>query len=308
MLSEKTFRRLKELKAKRVMLQLPEGLKVSSHELVGSLQKEGFEVILSVEPCFGACDLNDREAKALSCDALLHVGHSDFGVKPVLPVVYDEWEHDFDPISLLKKNMRLISGFKKIGLASTVQYAGSLLKAKEFLRREGKDVFIGKSGRLKDGQVLGCDASSAKKIEAKVECFLFIGSGSFHPLGLLKEIRKPVFFLDIEGGRMRDISGEREKAEIKRRMRIEKARGLSRFAVFVSTKPGQVNVKKAIEIRRSLSRKGKDSFIISAGTLSPEKIMGMGIDILVNTACPRIYDDQELFGLVILNPDDVREL
>jgi 2-(3-amino-3-carboxypropyl)histidine synthase len=308
MLSEKTLRRLKELKAKRIMVQIPEGLKTRAAEMAGFLVKSGFEPITSVEPCFGACDLRDREAKALGCGALLHVGHSDFGVKAAIPVIYDEWASDLNLVNLVRKNIRRISGYERIGLLTTVQHTASLGSVRKFLESRGKMVFTGKSEKLKEGQILGCDASSVKSIESKVDCFIFIGSGRFHPLGLLQSVRKPVLFLDIESGKMSDISMEREKAEIRRQMRVEKARGLKRFAVFVSTKQGQMNIKKARKIRKLLLDKGREAFIISADTLTPDKIMGMGIEVLVNTACPRIYDDQEALGIVILNPDDVMEL
>ena len=83
---------------------------------------------------------------------------------------------------------------------------------------------------------------------------------------------------------------------------------MKNFGIFVSTKAGQLDIRKAVEIKKELESKGKHAFIITADTLTPEKIMGMGLEVLVNTACPRIYDDQLLFGLTILNPEDVSSL
>jgi len=162
--------------------------------------------------------------------------------------------------------------------------------------------------RLKPGQILGCDYSAAKGIESKVDCFLFIGSGRFHPLGLLEKTKKPVLFLDAESGEMNDLSVGRGKLEIKRRLRIEKAMGLNTFGIFVSTKPGQTGTAEAGEIKKVLRKKGKNVVTIAADMLSREKIMGMGLEVLVNTACPRINDDQEMLGLIVLNPGDVRDL
>ncbi|MCK4714410.1 MAG: diphthamide synthesis protein, partial [Candidatus Aenigmarchaeota archaeon] len=98
MLSENILKKLKSLKAKKVFVQIPEGLKTRALEISGFLDKEGFETVTCVEPCFGACDLRDSEAKRLGCDALLHIGHTDFGLKTALPVVYEEWQLDFDPV------------------------------------------------------------------------------------------------------------------------------------------------------------------------------------------------------------------
>ncbi len=309
MLDEKgVLSKLKKLHAKKVLVQVPEGLNPRAKGIAEMLEDNGIGCIVSVEPCFGACDLRDREAKQLGCDALLHIGHSDLGLHTVIPVVYEEYGLDFDPVTPLRKHMKKLRGFGSIGLVTTVQHTGSLAKARDFLAGAGHEVFIGKSRNLRPGQVLGCDFSSAKSIASKVDCFLFIGSGSFHYLGLAAMTEKPVFSLDIESGDMVRVPEGKGKLEIKRRMRIEKARGLKNFAIFVSNKPGQMNIGKANEAKKALLKLGKSACIISADRLTSEKIMGMGIDVLVNTACERIYDDQKALGVVILNPEDVKSL
>lgn len=309
MLDEKVMlKRLREKGAKTVLVQVPEGLKPRAAGISDSLMKNGIKSIISIEPCFGACDLRDKEARDLGCEAVLHIGHSDLGLKTAVPVIYDEYHVEFDPVISLRKNIRKLHGFKAIGLATTVQHVGSLGKARQFLEGEGHEVFIGRSKRLREGQILGCDFTSAEAIASKVDCYLFIGTGRFHPLGLVGRTDKPVFFLDIENGELKDLSPERERIEIRKRLRIEKARGLNRYAVYISTKQGQMNTKRAFQIRESLSNIGKDAFIITADGLTPDKIVGMGIEVLVNTACPRLYDDQKSFGVVILNPDDIDSL
>ncbi len=307
MLSVRSLRELKKTKAKRIMLQVPEGLKTRIHDIADILEKEGYEVFSSVEPCFGACDIRDREAKILGCDAILHIGHSDFGLKTVVPVIYDEWSSDFDPTDILVKNIGRIK-FNKIGLLSSVQFLGALKIAKRFLDEAGKKAFIGSAGRLSPGQVLGCDYSSAQKVANDVECFLFIGSGRFHSDGLLNTEGKTVFYIDAENNMFSRIEPETEKNEVKRLMRIESARGKKRFAVFISSKPGQANAALAVQSREHLKSAGKDVLIITADMLTPEKIIGMGIEVLVNTACPRMYDDQKLFGVTVLNAKDAEEI
>jgi len=83
---------------------------------------------------------------------------------------------------------------------------------------------------------------------------------------------------------------------------------MQRFGIYVSTKPGQNSMKMAEELKKALLKKGKDAFLISADMLTPEKILGMGIEVLVNTACPRIYEDQEMFRIPVLNPEDIGQL
>ncbi len=309
MLDEKgMLKKLNDAKAKTVLVQVPEGLKAGAAGITDTLLKNGIKSIIFVEPCYGSCDLRDKEAKDLGCDAVLHIGHSDLGLKTAVPVIYDEYHVEFDPVIPLKKSIRRLHGFSAIGLVTTVQHVGSLGKVKEYLESEGHRVFIGKSHNLREGQVLGCDFTSAESIASKVDCYLYYGSGMFHPLGLVEKTKQPVFFLDIENGELKDLSPEKDKMAIRRQMRIEKARGLNRYAIFISTKQGQMNTKRAFRIRESLANIGKDAFIIAADRLTPDMIIGMGFEVLVNTACPRIYDDQKSFGIVILNTDDIDSL
>ena len=59
----------------------------------------------------------------------------------------------------------------KLGLTTTIQHMHLLPSVKKKLKNS-----------IIAGQVLGCDVSNALKIAKKVEAFLFIGSGNFHPV------------------------------------------------------------------------------------------------------------------------------
>ena len=106
--------KLKRMGAKRILLQYPEGLKFKIQEIVKTLESKGFEVILSCEPCFGACDLRDTEAERLGCDTVLHIGHSSLGIKTEVPVVYWEYFFNVDPLPILEKEIKKLKKFKKI--------------------------------------------------------------------------------------------------------------------------------------------------------------------------------------------------
>jgi 2-(3-amino-3-carboxypropyl)histidine synthase len=304
----KVARRIRERKARRVFLQVPEGLKTRVLEIAGELEKKGLEVFISVDPCYGACDLRDREAEALGCDVILHMGHSDYGLKSRIPVIYEDFTMDFDPVPLLKNSLHELKPYKKISLVTTVQFLPGLDKAKKFLEAEGKKVFIGSPSKGKPGQVLGCDFSAARDLEGTVDCFVFMGSGTFHPLGLAMEVEKPVLFLDFEGSQLLSLGDEKRRLQNIRLLQIEKARSCRNFGILVSTKPGQLRIKAAEEARRRLSRLGKNAWILVADEITPSKILGLQIDCLVNTACPRIREDFRLFKKPILDPRDLEKL
>jgi len=302
------MKKIRKHRGKRIFLQVPEGLKIQVLKYARDLERKGLEVFISVDPCYGACDLRDHEAEVLGCDLILHIGHSDYGLKSRVPVVYEEFRMDYDPTPLLKNSLHDLEPYKKISLVTTVQFLSSLDHAKKFLQQRGKKVFIGSSRRGKPGQVLGCDFSAAKSLERVVDCFLFMGSGTFHPLGLAMEVKKPVLFLDFEGSQLLNLENEKRRIQNIRLMQIEKAKSCKNFGILVSTKPGQLRIKTAKEAKERLSRLGKNAWVLVADEVTPEKLIGMGIDCLVDTACPRLREDFRLFKKPILDPGDVEKL
>ncbi len=175
---------------------------------------------------------------------------------------------------------------------------------KEFLENEGKEVIVGNNTKTGyPGHVLGCDYSA---IDQEGDCFIYFGSGRFHPSGFLTE--KPFFVVDSEKKELVDISPEVKKNIIKKELSLEKARGLKHFIVYVSTKTGQMNIEKASEVKKKLEAKNKEALIVSADMLTPSKLLGIKYDVIINTACPRLRDDSSQFKKIILNSMDVDKL
>lgn len=287
-------------KPKRVLIQLPPGLMPHSQALSNLLHEDGVDAIICAEPCFGACDIRDAEAKRLGCDLLVHVGHRDFGLLTETPVLYYEWYEEIDPVPILKKQLTCIDDYKKVGLISSVNFAHLLKKVASFLRKNHKKPVIG-------GHILGCDVKNAAQIEKKVDCFLFVGSGRFHPLGLAMLIKKPVFVLDLELGEIKKM--DTDKFERQRHASIALAKGAKKFGILVSTKPGQVMIKLAEEIKEKLEMAGKRGWIFALDEISQNKLLGLDVDCWINCACPRIAIDNRMqFDKPILNMDELEEM
>jgi len=304
---ESTTKQLKKLKAHRILLQIPEGLKTRAQGFTNGLEKNGFEIFISCEPCFGACDITDMEAKRLHCDAILHVGHTDFGVRSEIPIVYDPYKIEADPIPLLKKHVDKIKKYKSICLVTTLQFLDVINPAKKFLNDMGIQVVLNnntKSGHL--GQLLGCDYSAA--IPCDVDAYLYIGSGIFHPLGIALKTDKPVLSLNLETEELEDMTERRDKLRKIKAYHIGVAQDADKFGILLTTKPGQMHLKQAEEIRKKLKSKGKKVYVLVMNQITPEKIMGIDVDVYVNCACPRMDEDFKLFKKPILNPEDVEKI
>jgi len=304
--------RIRKTKAKKILLQAPEGLKTMVLDIAAMIEKQGknqgIEVLVSCDPCFGACDLRDQEAKALGAGLLVHIGHTELKLprKPLVPVIYEEYRLDVDPIPLLKRHLKLLRPSKKLCLVTTAQYISSLKPARKFLEANGKKVYIGQPSVAKHpGQVMGCDYSAAEPFDRLVDCFLFIGTGRFHPIGLATKVKKPVLALDFELGTMENMHRERDILLRIRLTQTERAKDFRNFGVLVSTKPGQANLGTAERVKKKLESKKKRAWILVMDEITPSKIMGMKLECLINCACPRITEDFRQFEMPILNPEDV---
>lgn len=266
------------------LLQVPDGLKIKALDIADREE----DVIISCESCYGACDLRVDEAKRLGCNKIIHYGHSKM-IDADIEVEYSEIKESYNPTDVLKQNK---IEFNKIGLVSAIQFVDSLKIAKDVL---GERAIIG-------GQVLGCNVSNAMKIKDNVDGFLFIGSGKFHPVGVAMQTGKPVLLLNVETGKIEDIN----IVPFQKQKYVNQAlfKDAQVIGILVSTKPGQMNIKLAKEIKEKLNP--RKSYILSMDEITPDKLEGIKVDAYINTACPRIaIENRGSFRKPILNADEI---
>jgi 2-(3-amino-3-carboxypropyl)histidine synthase len=285
---------IKQKGAKKIMIQLPEGLKINSTKIIEDMKDAGIECLFASDTSFGACDLRDREAKEMNCDLLVHVGHNkfyrDFDVD--VPVLYFPWIIDVNigeiDLSVIKEN--------RIGLVTNIQHLHLLEDVKKSLEKNGKTAVVG-------GQILGCWTSNAVKIENSVDAFLFVGSGVFHSLALKTD--KHVYGLDLEQQKIETV--DLSLIEKRRYAHIFNARDARTFAVLVSSKSGQNQlIGNACKVKKFLEEKDKKAFIIVMDEITDKKLLGIRTDAYINTACPRLLDDS--WAKPFINANDVEKI
>lgn len=70
--------------AKKVLIQLPDGIKAHAGEIVDALRESGAELFIWTDSNYGACDL-PVEARNVGVDLILHWGHEAWNYqKPTL--------------------------------------------------------------------------------------------------------------------------------------------------------------------------------------------------------------------------------
>lgn len=185
----------------------------------------------------------------------------------------------------------------RIGLITTIQHLHLLPSVK----RKLKNSAIG-------GQVLGCDVSNAVKITKKVDAFLFIGSGNFHPVQVAMKTGKMVLILDPIRGNVSEVS----PADIEtRKRRITAGYAIflnaNKIGILVSSKPGQNMMKEAESLKRELLKQGKKAYIFVFDTLDFNQLENFpDIECWVNTACYRIaIEDYDKFPKSVMNLSDL---
>jgi 2-(3-amino-3-carboxypropyl)histidine synthase len=289
--------------AKRVLIQLPEGLKPEAPRLAKIVEKFGALPIVSADPCYGACDLATEEAESLGVDLIVHYGHSKLLKYERVPTIYVEARATMNVNASVKKALPMLENWQKIGLTTTVQHVQTVDDVREILLRAGKTVVIGDAGRLNyPGQVIGCDYSNAKSIANDVEAFLFIGGGKFHALGVALSTSKPTIVADPYEKRAYSVDKEAEKIIKQRWASIEEAKTAKTFAVLVGLKPGQKKLEEALNVKKKLEESGKTACLFVAKEVTPEVLMEFPtVEAYVNTACPRVsLDDASKFQKPVL--------
>ncbi|NYZ80073.1 diphthamide biosynthesis enzyme Dph2 [Candidatus Micrarchaeota archaeon] len=289
---ERVNAEIKKRKAKRALIQLPEGLKQYAREIIDGIN---VDCVLSADACFGACDLMTTP----ECDVTVHFGHSK--MLEDKNVIYVETHSELDVTKVIEKAIPLLG--KRVALATTAQHLYRLDEMKKTLERHGKTVVLGKTGlKTKPGQVLGCDFSSV--INADADCVLFVGSGRFHPLGVAFFTNKKTIQADPYSNAVTVIdasSWEKEKM-----LRKEKARNAKTFGIIYSQKPGQKNFALAESLKKISDKK---CYLISLNLITPDAVDYLPFDAYVITACPRIVlDDWKNFKKPVLLPDEFKEL
>jgi len=296
MVSEELNRLIRDLRergVRRVALQFPEGLKRRAPETALRLKEAGFEVIVSGDPCYGACDLF-LPAPAMA-DVLVHVGHAPVDDRP--GILYDVHTMDFD-VAVLGEALPLLPK-GRVGLVTTSQHLHLLGRMAEFLKGKGIDAVVaGGSGRARyPGQILGCSFAGARKTGCEV--ILYVGTGLFHPEGIQLATGARVIALDPYLGTATEVSADRLKR--RRFALIERARGAGRIGILVSTKSGQQRAALA----RRLAGLSPGAVQVALCEVSPDALLNLGFDCYVNTACPRLaYDDQVRFPVPVLSPPE----
>lgn len=282
---------IKSRSVKTVGLQFPEGLKRQGPALARAIEeKSGVLVIISGDPCYGACDIDDALLDMV--DVLFHFGHSRISDDD--RIVFMEYYHDVDVERAVSGALPLLG--QKVGVVTTVQHIHKLDDIANALRNAGKEPIISKgdSRITYPGQVLGCNFSA---VPAGVDSILFVGTGNFHTMGMRLAHNVPVVAADPFTGEARLV--DVDKIMKQRYAVMAKAMDARTWGIIVGTKSGQ----QRLALAKRLKDIAGDAVLISIKEITPDRLLNFKVDAYVSTACPRIaIDDAGRFPAPVLTP------
>ncbi len=318
---EKTVWRLKRAGARRVALQLPEGLLLFACILADIFEQiAGVEhAIVMADVTYGACCVDDYSARALGCDFLIHYGHSCLvpidvtGIKDELggPLqvmyVFVDIDIDFKHLVECIKISFPDQYNTRIALMGTIQFAAALHKAKgEIDSYYSKESIVPQAKPLSKGEVLGCTSPSIKdyiaelsdkvnlKKDGSITALVFVADGRFHLESAM--IANP----DIPAYRYNpyDKRFSREAYDITlmkstRLSEINRAKSAQRWGVVLGTLGRQGNSSILARIETLLRKRSCDYIVLLLSEMFPAKLalLDKSIDSWIQIACPRLSID-----------------
>lgn len=129
---------IKKRQARRVLIQLPEGLKPEGPRLASIAEEAGAVAIVSADPCYGACDLALSDAESLDVDLIVHYGHTAMTKEAHTRTIYIEARARACVKEAVEKAIPHLKDWQNIGLVTTVQHIHKLDEAKDLLPKAGK--------------------------------------------------------------------------------------------------------------------------------------------------------------------------
>ncbi len=199
----------------------------------------------------------------------------------------------------------------KMAIFTTIQLMNSLPNIVKQLQEANKKPLVFKTGHTRNkGQILGCNVQNFEDYAKEdFDAFLYIGDGFFHPQALVwKNEGIPVHVYNPFTGKDY-ILGGKDIEMIKKRYYAS----LSKFyysknvGVLITTKPGQMLIKRAQELKEEYPDKNFYFFIentLDFGMLEEFPF----IDVFVNSMCPRVpFEDQVNISKPVVNLEDVKK-
>ncbi|SCU89811.1 LAFA_0E21088g1_1 [Lachancea sp. 'fantastica'] len=292
----KTVWNIRKHKAKRVALQMPEGLLI--YALVVSDILEQFcqcESVVMGDVSYGACCIDDFTARSLDCDFIVHYAHSC--LVPIdltqIKVLYVFVTINIDETHLIKTLRKNFASGSKLATFGTIQFNPTIHSIKDKLL-QGEDVLYVIPPQIKPlskGEVLGCTSQRLEKDQ--IDAMVYIGDGRFHlESAMIHNPDIPAYRYDPYSRKFTLERYNQKQLVQVRAEAISMARKGKTFGLILGALGRQGNLATVKNLEQKLRAAGKNVCRIILSEIFPQKLaMFDDIDVFVQVACPRLSID-----------------
>nr|XP_055052605.1 2-(3-amino-3-carboxypropyl)histidine synthase subunit 1 isoform X1 [Misgurnus anguillicaudatus] len=301
----KTIWRVRQAKAKRVALQLPEGLQMFACVIADIIERfTEADTLVMGDVTYGACCVDDFTARALGADFMVHYGHSCLipidsteGIK----MLYVFVDIQIDTAHFLDTLRFNFPPGHSLALVSTIQFVAALQAASAELKPD-YEVLVPQCRPLSPGEILGC---TSPRLEKHVNAIIYLGDGRFHLESIMianPEI--PAYRYDPYNKVFSREYYDHEAMRAIRLQAIEKARSAQRWGLILGTLGRQGNPKILEHLESRLESLGRSYTRVLLSEIFPSKLELLAdVDAWVQIACPRLSIDWgTAFSKPLLSP------
>ncbi|XP_006167619.1 2-(3-amino-3-carboxypropyl)histidine synthase subunit 1 isoform X1 [Tupaia chinensis] len=290
----KTIWRIQQAQAKKVALQMPEGLLLFACTIVDILERfTEAEVMVMGDVTYGACCVDDFTARALGADFLVHYGHSC--LVPMDPsaqglrVLYVFVDIRIDTAHFLDSVRLTFPPASTLALVSTIQFVSTLQTAAQELKAE-YHVSVPQCKPLSPGEILGC---TSPRLPKEVEAVVYLGDGRFHLESfMIANPSVPAYRYDPYSKVLSREHYDHQRMQAARQEAIATARSAKSWGLILGTL-GRQGSPKILEHLESRLQALELPFVrLLLSEIFPSKLSLLPeVDVWVQVACPRLSID-----------------
>ncbi|KAI1460945.1 putative diphthamide synthesis protein-domain-containing protein [Annulohypoxylon moriforme] len=292
----KTIHRIRTSGAKRVALQMPEGLLLFATTISDILTQfcDGVETLIMGDVTYGACCIDDYTARALGCDLLVHYAHSCLIPVDVtqIRVLYVFVDISIDATHLLATLERNFAPPKKVAVVGTIQFNATIHGVRSSLEKAGFGVVVPQIAPLSKGEILGCTSPRLSDDE-NVDFILYLGDGRFHLESIMIHNPKiPAYRYDPYSRKLTRETYGHEEMQSLRREAITTAKKAKKWGLILGSLGRQGNPHTMTLIEKKLEEMGIPWVNLLLSEIFPGKLAMMSdVECWVQVACPRLSID-----------------
>uniref|UniRef100_A0A8C5IWP3 2-(3-amino-3-carboxypropyl)histidine synthase subunit 1 n=1 Tax=Junco hyemalis TaxID=40217 RepID=A0A8C5IWP3_JUNHY len=301
----KTVWRIRQAGARKVALQMPEGLLMFACTIADIIERfTDAEAVVMGDVTYGACCVDDYTARALGADFLVHYGHScliPIDSTQGLKMLYVFVDIKIDASHFLETIRFNFAAGTSLALVSTIQFVSTLQAVSQELRSQYK-VCVPQCKPLSPGEILGC---TSPRLAQDTDAIVYLGDGRFHLESIMiANPGIPAYRYDPYSKVFSQEHYSHERMHRARQDAILTASSARCWGLILGTlgRQGSPSILQHLESR--LRALGRPYVRVLLSEIFPSKLkLFPEVDVWVQVACPRLSIDWgEAFSKPLLTP------